>query len=125
MLTSSDTDAHNDAVEPPLDRAGLEWLQDQVTQVQVAESVAGYIVDLGRACRRRLGAAHGPSPRALLAWQRVSRAWAFLEGRGHVLPDDVQLMASPVLGVRLGLAAEQLQKTLDGVLADVAVPVMP
>jgi hypothetical protein len=33
-------------------------------------------------------------------------------------------MASPVLGVRLGLSAEQLRETLDGVLADVAVPVM-
>jgi MoxR-like ATPase len=124
MLTSSAADADDDAAEPPLDRAGLEWLQAQVAQIQVAESVAGYIVDLGRACRRRLGSAHGPSPRALLAWQSASRAWAFLEGREHVLPDDVQLMASPVLGVRLGLSAEQLRETLDGVLADVAVPVM-
>lgn len=124
MLTASRASEHEEPAAPPLDRGGLEWLQEHVADVAVAEPVAGYIVDLGRACRERLGGLHGPSPRALLAWQRASQAWAFLHDREHVLPDDVQQMASPVLSVRLGLSHEAFADTLVKVLREVPVPVL-
>lgn len=123
MLRHSGRFTH-DPEESVLDRAGLEWLQSHVAETEVSASVAGYIVDLGRACRKRLGETHGPSPRGLLAWQQAARAWAVLEGRQHVIPDDVQRVASPVLGVRLGLSPELLHTTLDDLLTDVAVPVI-
>jgi MoxR-like ATPase len=62
-----------------------------------------YLVDLSRATRSHPGIALGVSPRGMLIWQRVSQAWAFLQGRDFVTPDDIQAVAEAVLSVRLGV----------------------
>lgn len=84
----------------------LAALQEKVSRVVVQPDVRAYLVDLGRATRSRPEAALGLSPRGLLIWQRVAQAWAFLKGRPFVTPDDVQEVAVPVLGVRLGHASD-------------------
>jgi MoxR-like ATPase len=71
------------------------------------------------------------SPRAALALQRAARAWALLEGREFVAPDDVKAMAPSVIGHRLrlrgaaGLGRSPVRAVLDEVLGQVPVPDLP
>jgi MoxR-like ATPase len=110
--------------EPLLDPAGLVTVQQAVTRIPVADRVVAYLVDLGRHCREQLGGQRGPSPRGMLAWQRVAQAWALLEGRDHVLPDDVRHVAVSVLGVRLGLSDAEAAARLAAAIEHVPVPVV-
>jgi MoxR-like ATPase len=101
----------------------LAELQEQVARITIGANVLGYLVDLGRATRAHPQVTLGLSPRGLLIWQRVAQAWALLRQRPFVTPDDVQQMAGPVLGVRLGLAPEATTAVLQQLLESVPVPV--
>jgi MoxR-like ATPase len=68
-------------------------------------------VELVRATRRVESVATGASVRGSLTLERTARAWALLRGRGHVVPDDVELLFLPVLGHRLLLTASFLAET--------------
>ena len=101
----------------------LRRLQEEAARVAVGPAVREYLVGLARATRGHPEVTLGLSPRGLLLWQRVAQARAYLARRGFVTPDDVQDMAVPVLGVRLGLAPDASTRVLDEVLAAVPVPV--
>ena len=101
----------------------LAALQDQVASVGVAPAVRGFLVDLGRATRAHPRIPLGLSPRGLLTWQRVAQAWAFLAARPFVTPDDVQEVALPVLGARLGLAPDAAADVIRQLIQSVPVPV--
>jgi MoxR-like ATPase len=81
-------------------------LCDAVCTVEVAPSLAGYLVDLAAATRRHPDVELGASPRATLALQRAVRALAAASGRGFAIPDDVKALAQPVLAHRLLLEPE-------------------
>jgi MoxR-like ATPase len=106
-----------------LEAGQLEALQERVARVAVSPKVRAYLVDLGRATRRHPQVSLGLSPRGLLIWQRVAQAWAFLRQRPFVTPDDVQQVALPVLGVRLGTTSEAAADLLKQVIESVSVPV--
>jgi MoxR-like ATPase len=99
--------------------------QDAVRRVAVAPEVSGYIVDIARATRVSPSLSLGVSPRGATALLRTSRAWAWLQGRAYVTPDDVKALAVATLAHRLGLrpeaelegvaAAQVLQSALDSV----------
>ena len=74
---------------------------DAVREVHASPAVRQYIVDLTHATRSSSALRLGASPRATLHLLRASRAHAALAGRDHVLPDDVQQVAVPVLAHRL------------------------
>ncbi len=76
-------------------------LQQQCHQVMIEDSVLSYIVDICRATRNYKGVRLGVSPRATLSLCRTSQAWAAIQGRDFVIPDDVKLLAKPVLSHRL------------------------
>jgi len=81
-------------------------LQGAVTAVHVSERLADYVQALLAASRMATGRCHGLSPRAGLGLLNASRAWALLEGRDMVLPEDVQAVFPSVAGHRLaGLEA--------------------
>jgi len=101
----------------------LAALQERVAAVAVQPNVRAYLVDLGRATRSHPKVTLGLSPRGTLIWQRVAQAWAFLKDRPFVTPDDVQEVAGPVLGVRLGLAADATHGVIQQLLETVPVPV--
>ena len=101
----------------------LVALQSEVARVAVQPNVRAYLVDLGRATRSHPKVPLGLSPRGLLTWQRVAQAWAFLQGRPFVTPDDIQAVAAPVLGVRLGLGAGAAGALVGELLESVPVPV--
>lgn len=103
------------AAEDVLQPSVLAQLQAVVAACRVAQPVQEYLVSLCEATRNHESIALGVSPRGMLIWQQVARAWAFLQDRDFVIPDDIQAVALPVLGVRLvtrGVAASSLVKTI-------------
>jgi MoxR-like ATPase len=75
--------------------------QDAVKEVYVDDLVKEYIVELTSSTRNHPDVYLGASPRGSLALFKVARAWAGLQGRDFVLPDDVKLLAEPTLAHRL------------------------
>lgn len=73
-----------------------------VEKTKVSAPVATYIADLLERSRRSGFEGAPLSTRAGLALVRAAKAWAFLEGRDYVRPEDVQQVLVPVLGHRLG-----------------------
>lgn len=120
--------AHVDAGPPALEAAEVVELAETVERTHVAPALRGYLVELAEASRRHPHLALGMSPRATLSLQRVARARAASQERHYVVPDDLKLLAAPVLAHRLVVTPEaQLQGTtsldaLDDVLRTVPVP---
>jgi MoxR-like ATPase len=81
-------------------------LQQGVRAIHVEDSLYSFITEVVRATRRHPDVELGASPRGSLGLFRASQAWALLEGRSFVLPDDVKYMAAPVLAHRLILRQE-------------------
>jgi MoxR-like ATPase len=105
---------------PATDAAGVRALVAAVGRLHVSEAVRRYVVALVEATRRSPDLRLGASPRAGLQLLRTARATAALAGRDHVLPDDVQGMAVPVLAHRLLLTpdAAASRRTAEQVVAD-------
>ena len=78
-------------------------LQDACLRVVAAPAIRAYIVSMLDAIRARPEVILPASMRAGVYLQRAAQAWALFEGRDFVLPDDVKLLAIPVLAHRLGL----------------------
>ncbi|HET6212292.1 MAG TPA: MoxR family ATPase [Micromonosporaceae bacterium] len=86
-----------------------------VQRIQVAEVVLGYIVDICRATRSAPSLDLGASPRGATALLAAAKAWAWLNGRRYVTPDDVKALARPTLRHRIRVRPEA---QLEGVTAD-------
>lgn len=84
----------------------LAACQSRVSTVHVAREVADYVVSLVRASRKHSALSLGASPRGSLALVRCAQAVALVDGRRFVTPNDVQLLAGPVLAHRLTLRPE-------------------
>jgi MoxR-like ATPase len=120
-----------------LERFNLEVVANEHTLLQaqaairerrVRDDLLGYLARLVRATRTNLRVEVGASPRAGLMLLMAAKARAALDGRGHVLPDDIKAMARPVLRHRLTLRPGAtvdgftVEEVLDEVLAQVEVP---
>jgi MoxR-like ATPase len=79
----------------------LVTAQQSLRMLHVAPSLADYVQRLAAASRQNGMFAEGLSPRAAIALVQAARAWAALEGRDHVLPEDVQAVLVPVCAHRL------------------------
>ncbi|MEO8888643.1 MAG: MoxR family ATPase [Jatrophihabitantaceae bacterium] len=95
-----------DVLEPVSDATEVRALIAGVRRIHVADAVKGYAVDLAVATRRSPEVRLGASPRAALHLLRASKAWAALEGRDYVVPDDLQFLLSYVFAHRLLITAE-------------------
>jgi len=107
-----------------IDPAQLQMLQQHVASVGVDVKVQQYLVDLAAATRNHRDVTLGLSPRGLITWQRAAQAWAHLQGRDFVIPDDIQHVAGPVLEVRLAGDFETGPKIIKEILESVSVPVL-
>jgi MoxR-like ATPase len=96
---------------PVVDTEELSSLQRAVEDVYVDDLVLRWTVELVRATREVDGVAIGASVRGSLTLERSARAWALLQGRGYVEPEDVERLFLPVLGHRLLLTASYLAET--------------
>ena len=85
------------AMTPP----ELAAAQLSLKQIHVSPSLVDYVQALAAASRQNGMFAEGMSPRAAIALLQAARAWAALEGRNHVLPEDVQAVLVPVCAHRL------------------------
>ena len=74
-----------------------------VEEVYIDPDVRRYMVDLAASTRRHQQVVVGVSPRGSLALLKLTRAWAAIQGRDFVVPDDVKLFARPALAHRLVL----------------------
>jgi MoxR-like ATPase len=82
--------------------------------VHVAEPLLDYVQKLVAATRARADIQLGLSPRAAQGLVRAARAWALLEGRAAVLPDDVQMVWPAVAGHRLEQRSNGVQPLASG-----------
>ena len=103
-------------------------LRSTARQILVSDDVERYLVALVRATREHADVRMGASPRSSVALYRAAQAWALLDGRGFVLPDDVRDVAHAVLDHRLLLDLDRelrgatVQDAVDAVLHEVPVP---
>lgn len=113
---------------PVATAADLEAGAQAVRQVEVSDDVAAYVVDIARATRSSPSLSLGVSPRGATALMSSARAWAWLNGRGYVTPDDVKALAHATLTHRLSLRPEaelegvDVAAVLDSALGSVPVP---
>jgi MoxR-like ATPase len=104
-------------------------LQAARRQIRVEESVRAYIVKVARATRDHPELSLGASPRASLSLYQTAQAWAGIQERDYVLPDDVKLMAPHVLTHRLmispmaELRGRSPEELVSDIVASVPVPV--
>jgi MoxR-like ATPase len=118
------------ALVPQTSASELLQMRELVEQVYVAPDIERYMVNLVAATRRHNQVVVGASPRGSLALLKLSRAWAAMQNRDFVLPDDVKRFARPALGHRLILDPElwlrrgATENVMEVVLRTVPVPVL-
>lgn len=79
----------------------LQQAKAEVRKVFVHKSIQEYMVDIAAATRSGEGIVMGVSPRGSLALLRCVKAYAWLQGRNFVIPDDVKAVSVPVLAHRI------------------------
>jgi MoxR-like ATPase len=123
ILTSDLGNAVSKPVLPdPLSLAELTQLQRATAAIRVDASLQKYVVQLSECTRNHELIALGVSPRGMLLWQRVAQAWAMLANRDFVIPEDIQAVAVPVLGVRLVTRTKDVSTVIQSILSSVEVP---
>jgi MoxR-like ATPase len=101
LLLGDDRRTMLKSLAPAMTSAELLDAQRSLRQIHVSPALATYVQALAQASRQNGAFAEGLSPRAALALLQAARAWAALEGRDHVLPEDVQAVLVPVCAHRL------------------------
>ena len=99
-------------MKPLLDIETVITAQQEAVKVHTSDALLDYIQSLVIASRESGDFIYGLSPRGALALLRAARAWAYMQGRYHVEPDDVQQVFAPVASHRL-VSADHLSKTVD------------
>lgn len=114
-------------VEPVMTARQLSDCIEDVKNVMFSESLCRYIAELSAATRSHPAVELGASPRASLAVMQASRAYAYINGRNYVVPEDIVRMLLPVLSHRIVLRQETRIKKQDivSVLQDVVTSVAP
>ncbi|MDO7905514.1 MoxR family ATPase [Paenibacillus sp. JX-17] len=107
----------------------ISAIQKEIRLVFMDEAVTSYLLDIVRSTREHPSVLLGASPRASLAFMQAAKAFAFLQGREYVIPDDVKTLAPHVLGHRILLRPEarldhaNSAAVLQTILQRVSVPV--
>jgi MoxR-like ATPase len=116
------------AVDVVITAQNLQALREQLIGITLREELIGYLVDIIRATRHHESVLVGAGPRATQALLLASRARAALSGRDFVTPDDIKVMATPVLEHRLILRPEfeieglSVGEVIKNILEQIAVP---
>jgi MoxR-like ATPase len=127
LLMSGGVEDLLDELKPVLNRDGLLDLQERVSRVRVADKLAEYILSIAETTRHGGDFLLGVSTRGVQALFRATQALALCEGRAYAIPDDVQRLASPVLGHRVALKRgagdlDSARKAVERVVAATPVP---
>lgn len=105
----------------------LAAAREEANRIFVHKCVQEYMVDIVEATRKGEQTVMGVSPRGNLALLRCAKAYAYLDGRDYVSPDDIKALAVPVLAHRIVLGygsggTESSVKLMEEILAAVPVP---
>ena len=128
MLDNHGSRSPLDQLKPVARASDVQELVVAVRGVLVSDQVKDYLISLANATRTSPELRLGASPRATLHLLRASRAWAALDGRDYVIPDDVQRLARPVLAHRLLPTAEAIverhlpEQVVDRIVAQLPLP---
>ncbi|MBO2943315.1 MoxR family ATPase [Paenibacillus sp. F411] len=118
-----------DKLQPVTSMETIASIQREIQDVFLGEPVADYLLGITRSTREHPAVLLGASPRATISFMNAVKAYAFLQERDYVLPDDVKILAPYVLSHRIMLRPEaRLDKTttlsvLEFILRQVKVPV--
>ncbi|HTS85886.1 MAG TPA: AAA family ATPase, partial [Usitatibacter sp.] len=100
-------------LEPAMNAEQLMQLQGAVPQMQVSDALLDYVQQIIAHTRNSPRFTQGLSPRAGVAILRAAQAWAMMEGRRQVLPEDVQAVLPAVVGHRLHASADAVKGGFD------------
>lgn len=117
-------------ITPVVQKSEILDVQKIVEKIYIDEKIENYIVDIVFATREPQNCAlkdledlieYGASPRASISLAKASKAYAFLQGRGYVIPEDVRAVCHDVMRHRIGLTyeAEANNITSDEVITDI------
>jgi MoxR-like ATPase len=116
------------AVKQTITTEILTRLRQSLIGIRVKDDLISYIVDIVRKTRTHQSVLVGAGPRATQALLLASRAYAAINGRDFITPDDIKFMATPVLDHRLILRPEyeieglSVREVIENILKEVAVP---
>lgn len=112
------SEVFQNAVLKVADESMVSEAKIQMSTVKISVDLLGYIVDIIQATRTHPNILLGSSPRGSITLLKCSKAWAWLNGRNYVTPDDIKLMAKPTLAHRLKLHPEA---ELEGITAEMVI----
>lgn len=101
-----------------LETEQLRAIQQQIPNVKTADALIDYVQALLQFTREAPQYRNGLSPRAGLALLRCAQAWAVLDGRAYVIPEDVQAVLPGIIGHRLYTHSEVSAQTLTSELLE-------
>jgi MoxR-like ATPase len=107
MLQGADPRTQLAGVSTVISSQQLMKIQQQVLQIKVSDSLVDYLQRLVQFTRTDTSFQCGLSPRGALAMLQCARAWALIQGRKYVIPEDVQAVMPGVAGHRLRGSVEQ------------------
>jgi MoxR-like ATPase len=121
MLGSHEARDPLSELTPVTDAATLRHLRQLTRSLYASDGVKRYVVDIVGATRQDPLLRLGASPRSSVHLLQASKALALMKGRNHVLPDDVQALATSVLAHRVLLSTEAHldRRTASAVVDDV------
>ncbi len=124
LLTGQDRRDMLAQLSPLLDPQGIHALQREVAGIHIADALLDYVQALLHATRQPARFTLGLSPRAGIGLIRGAQAWALLNSRRQVVPEDVQAVFAAVAGHRLRPAGgnESGAAAAQALLASVAIP---
>jgi len=93
-------------LEPVISMEDIRLLQEEVLEVHVEDTIKRYLVDLSARTRVHPNVNLGVSPRGTISLMKAAQAYALINGRDYVLPDDIQYLAPAVLSHRIILKSE-------------------
>lgn len=102
-------------VQPVLDISALLEYRKQIQNLHISPELMRYIAQIVQKTRNQKGVYLGASPRASLSLLRTAKAYAAIQGRDFVTPEDIQFLAKPVMRHRLILSPE---KEMEGSTSD-------
>ncbi|WP_027963959.1 AAA family ATPase [Halalkalibacillus halophilus] len=118
-----------DTLTSVMSKEELMERQRQVKEIHVSDSIKRYIVEIVSNTRKHSLIQLGASPRASIALMKAAQAYAYIQGRDYLLPDDVKYLAPHVLSHRLLLNSEakfqgeSAPSVLEDVIKKTVVPV--
>ncbi|MDD4658174.1 MAG: MoxR family ATPase [Eubacteriales bacterium] len=115
-----------EAIGPVADSQELEYIFANLAAVSIQDDVMDYLLDIVGETRNKDSIQLGVSPRGAIALFKACQAYAAINGRDYILPEDIKYLAPPVLNHRIiSRGAANMDKSLDlieGTVASVEVP---